>query len=552
MKIFGWEFGRTRPALPGLTVADLQLSQGAAPQHRWFDGEKFPGGFGPTQLLALDYWTLRARSAQLFRQNLYARGILRRLITNEINTGLHLEATPAEKTLGFDEDGLAVWAEDVETAFQLWADDRQSCDFLAQRTFGSLQAAARLEALADGDVLVVLLQSPTTQLPSVQLVNGAAVQTPVMGAPPTLAPGNRIANGVELDEHGRHVAYWIRKRGFEWSRLAAVDDRGRRVAWLMYGTDRRVGDVRGEPLLSLVLQSLMEIDRYRDSTQRKAVINSVLAMFIAKGEDKSGTRPLAGGAIRRGQETTTDDAGSRTYNFSEHIPGLVLDELAHGETPHGFQPHGTDEKFGTFEEAIIQAVAWANEIPPEILRLSFSSNYSASQAAINEFKMYLNRLRRDYAEQFTQPIYEDWLLSAVLVQKVEAIGLIEAWRDPLKRDLFIAWTSADWTGQIKPAVDMSRLVEGYKELVREGFVTRDRAARELTGTKFAHNAKKLRRENEQLVEANEPLAELERAAKAGATPDAQPVKPKKIDDEPIDDEDDEDAPSARHALRVVE
>ena len=138
------------------------------------------------------------------------------------------------------------------------------------------------------------------------------------------------------------------------------------------------------------------------------------------------------------------------------------------------------------------------------------------------------------------------------MQKVEAIGLIEAWRDPLKRDLFIAWTSADWTGQIKPAVDMSRLVEGYKELVREGFVTRDRAARELTGTKFAHNAKKLRRENEQLVEANEPLAELERAAKAGATPDAQPVKPKKIDDEPIDDEDDEDAPSARHALRVVE
>jgi hypothetical protein len=34
------------------------------------DGEKFAGGFGFTELLQTDYWTLRARSTQLFKQNL--------------------------------------------------------------------------------------------------------------------------------------------------------------------------------------------------------------------------------------------------------------------------------------------------------------------------------------------------------------------------------------------------------------------------------------------------------------------------------------------------
>ena len=51
-----------------------------------YDGEKFAGGFGITDIFTTDYWTLRRRSAQLFKENLYAKGLIRRLITNEITT----------------------------------------------------------------------------------------------------------------------------------------------------------------------------------------------------------------------------------------------------------------------------------------------------------------------------------------------------------------------------------------------------------------------------------------------------------------------------------
>ena len=54
----------------------------------------------PTQIQNIDYWTLRARSSQLFNENLYARGLLRRLITNEINTGLTPECCPDEEIIG--------------------------------------------------------------------------------------------------------------------------------------------------------------------------------------------------------------------------------------------------------------------------------------------------------------------------------------------------------------------------------------------------------------------------------------------------------------------
>jgi lambda family phage portal protein len=506
------------------------------------DGEKFPGGFGPTELLTADYWTLRARSSQLFERNLYARGLVRRLVTNEINTGLHLEAVPEEKLLGYPEDALADWAEDIENRFAMWERRPAQCDRNEQRTFGQLQAAARAEALIAGDVLVVMSANKKTGLPRINLVSGSRVQTPpFMRIAGKLANGNRLVHGVEIDADGKQVAFWVRKDdsfglGLIYDRLAANDSKGRRNAWLVYGTDRRLDAVRGKPILSLVLQSLNEIDRYRDSVQRKAVINAILAMWIEKGENLPASRAFTSGAVRKDVASMAGaDGKERQFRNAGMIPGLVVEELQHGEKIHAHQSHGTDERFGDFEQAIIQAVAWANEIPPEILMLSFGSNYAASQAAINEFKIYLNRVRTDWGASFCQPIYEEWLLAQVLERLVEARGLLEAWRDAMQHVAFGAWMSAEWAGHIKPAVDVSKLVKGYVEMIAAGLMTRDRAARELTGTKYSKNVQKLLRENAALAAALSPIVKLEQ-------PQPAPAAPAKGD---VDDEDDDEGGDRR-------
>lgn len=538
-------FGLTPPKVrmvraPRAAAPQVRIVHAAArPDWRldwgWDDGSKWQGGFGPTRLLFTDYWSLRQRSVDLFETNLYARGIIRRLVTNEINTGLNLEAVPEEGLLGMPEDSLAAWSENVENRFALWVNEPGLCDYAERSTFGALQVAARMEALISGDVLVVNRIDQRTGLPKVQLLSGSCIQSP-FPAP----AGVRIDHGVERDAQGRHVAYWVAQQAAgtivpQFRRLPAYGEKsGKRLAWLLYGTDKKLDDVRGKPILSLVLQSLKEIDRYRDSVQRKAVINSMIALFLTKTEDKPGTRSLTGAGLRRGTETTTAGDGSgRSFRVSEQIPGVVMEELQQGEEPKGFPSTGTDERFGAFEEAIIQAVAWANEIPPEILTLSFSSNYSASQAAINEFKMYLNRIRTDFGDCFCTPLYREWLLAEVTAKRVEARGLLEAFRDASQYDVFGAWTACDWSGHIKPAVDQSKLVAGYKDMVAEGFITRARASRELTGTKYSKNVQKLREENEQLAEANESLAELEAMKKPKPPANAAPPvnSPDNIDDE---------------------
>lgn len=515
IKTPSFSFGKTKastgvPVIPVDTLGNfpLALQQSALADYSYFDGDKFYGGFGNTQLFLVDYWTLRQRSNQLFSENLYARGLIRRLITNEINTGLSLEATPGELT-GMDDDARNVWSENTENRFQIYAKNPQLCDYKAKDSHGKLQREIRREALVGGDVLVVLRVSRVTSLPQVEIISGALVQNPSNSQPRV---GNKITHGVETDDRGRQVAFWVRQENGTSKRVPAFGERtGRRTAWLVYGTDKRIDDLRGQPLLALILQSLKEIDRQRDAVQRKAVINSILAMFIKKTEDKMGTKPVSGGAVRKDIVDVTDsDGAARKFNISQQIPGVVMEELQQGEEPVGFNSAGVDLNFPGFEAAIINAVAWANEIPPEVLTLAFSSNYSASRGAVNEFKMYLDMSRSDRAEEFDEPVYQEWLLSEILLGKIPAPGFLEARRDPRKYDIVGSWISSDWGGAIKPSVDLKKEVSGYKSMNSEGWITNDRAARELSGTKFSKNIKRIKKENEMKAEALRPLLELQR------------------------------------------
>lgn len=468
------------------------------------DGDKFAGGFGVTNVYNyIDYWTLRERSGQLFRENLYAKGLIRRLITNEINTGLIPETCPDEDVLGLAEGTLDKWADTIESRFTLWSSDPKLCDFEMQRTFGELQEVARLEALIEGDVLVVMRPSRVTKLPQVQLVRGNRVRTPYNEK---IRGGHKIDNGVELDARGRQVAYWVLQDDGKYKRVAARGEKsGRRLAWLHYGTERRIEDIRGEPLLAVILQSLKEIDRYRDSTQRKAVINSLLAMFIKKTQNVPGSTIMAGAAIRNSEVQVgglDNPSTTRTLSMAGYTPGIVADELSFGEEPVMKGGEGTDINFPVFEEAIIQSVAWANEIPPEILRLSFSNNYSASQAAINEFKIYLNKRWKRTGDTLCTPIYIDWMLSEALIGKVTTPGLLESWRDPRQYDTFGALTLVEWYGSIKPSTDMLKAAKGSKLLIDEGWSTNAREARGLTGTKWNRNMRRLKRENALKAEVN--------------------------------------------------
>ena len=499
-KLFGLE-----PALEIEAADNYQYPTGQ------YDGQKFSGGVSGMidEISGLDYWTLRERSARLFNFNSYAKGIVRRLVTNVINTGLSVESTPEEAVLGVPEDSLSDWSEMIENRFNLWAQSPQICDVKGYRTFGGVQAAIYREAIIEGDCLVIARQDTRTKLPQLQAVNGSRVQTP-----PEQHANPRVVDGVHLDVNGRHLGYWVYKgtEDVEDDRYVYVSARGRKTgrlqAWLVYGFDKREDGVRGEPLLAVAIQPLNEIDRYRDSAQRKAYINSMIVGFIKRSDKGPGSLPIQGAAVRK-KTTTKDEETANPVTVAEILPGVYMERLQPGEEPAPYSINGADVNFGAFEASILVGIAWALEIPPEILMLSFNKNYSASQAAVNEFWMLLARERKRFGDENNAHVYEDWFLSELLLGKIRAPGFLEAMRNPIQYDVVRSWLLSEWIGPVKPATDLLKQANGFAALVNGGWTTNAKAARLLTGSKFSKNMRILKRENELKMEAQKPLMEAE-------------------------------------------
>lgn len=486
----------------------------------YFDGENYAGGLGAIQELLTDYWALRKRSSTFFKSNQYGKGIIRRFVTNVINTGLSLEADPITSLIPFGPDEAQAWAEEIEDRFLAYANSPTMCDWRGDMTFGRMQREIYREALIEGDVLVIEHYNAAMVCPQYEVVPGSAVVDPFKDR----EDGVVINYGVELDDKGRQVAYYVAQQRGETKRIPAYGKNGRRMAWLVYGTDKRRDECRGEPLLSVVMQGIGEALKFRDAAQRKASINAIFAMYFYHDPNSTGptAKPLTGGATRR--MAGSADLGDGTewkFDRSGFPNGVVMDKLPKGVMPKAVGPEGTDVNFRDFEAAIVDGCAWALEIPPSILRLVFGNSYSASRGEVKEFDMALNVLRDRFADQHPRRVYRSWLRINALGRKVSAPGYIDATRDIGSADTVSAWENTNWWGRVKEAVDLPKEVNGRSAMADRGYTTNSAAARALTGTSFRKNIEKVKRENILRAEAMRPLLDLEREYGAEAVKKAK-------------------------------
>jgi capsid protein len=469
-----------------------------------FNGDKFPGSFGATRDYRwVDYWTLRKRSMQLFRENTYCKGLIRRMLRNEINTGLNPEAAPVADIIGLTEEEAQDWGDARETEFKLWGENPKFCDWKKQKTIGELEADAREWSLIAGDCLVVYHTNPKTGLPSTELIDGNNIRTPIFDKNAKPHEGNKIIHGVEVDKKGRHAAYWVsvsddsESGAFKSKRIPVWGEKsGRRISKLIYGIeDRRFEEVRGEPFLAIAFYMVKELDRYRDSEQRAATVNGMLPLFIKHSKPTVSSNPMGGGAVRQGYiDVPQADGESKRYNIADMLPGTVPDELAEGEEPVSFNTQRPNVNYAKFEETILNVFAWINEIPPEIMRMMFQNNFSASRQANNEYEIILRYRFWKFGVDFCQPLWTEMLIQGALMRNFEAPGFLEAWRAPAKWRVYAAWIHCEWTGISRPSVDIKKDVEAWTTLEEKGLVTRDFITRKFSGMSYTAVIAKRQRE----------------------------------------------------------
>jgi capsid protein len=308
-----------------------------------------------------------------------------------------------------------------------------------------------------GDIVVVNRINQQTSLPHWDIISGNNIKTPLEY---NIRKGNTITHGVERDTQGRHVAYWVEEfkdDNYSFTRIPVMGEKsGRQISWMVYGGNKLLNDVRGTPLLANILYMLKDLDRYRDAELRAAVVSSIIPLFIEKAPRTEGGGNVISQRARDKIKAGNSEQPAKRISQVEGVPGTVIDNLAPGETIKSFQLNHPNINFKQFEDAIVSAICWANEIPPEIVTLKFTSSYSASRQANNEFEIYLKYRAFKNAKDFCQLIYNEYIIQSVLLGELVIPGFQEiifnttAWR------MRGAWLKCEWTAISRPSVDINK------------------------------------------------------------------------------------------------
>lgn len=448
-------------------------------------------------------YTLRQRGRLMYMSNPIASSAVKTHRTNTVGLGLKLNPRPDLEFLGLTAQEGAEWVKTVKREFAMWASHKDGCDSTGINDFYELQQLLLTSWLTSGDAFVLVQRrDPTLLRPyslRLKVIEADLVATPqsagnVLGGTSgkNLNNGNKIFDGVEIDNMGMAVAYHIRNTyPFEQSGEAVtfkrVEARGAlsgQPNMLHVMNTERPDQYRGVSYLAPVIIPLLQVNRYTESELTAALVDSYFTAYI-QTTTADGENPL--------NETTPEGEGDYNQDPNEYEmgPGQV-NFLNPGENVVLADPKRPASGFQAFVEAICTQVGAALEIPQDILLKKFNSSYSASRGALLEawksFRMY----RTWFVNDFCQPVYELWLSEAIATGRINAPGFFT---DPAIHE---AWLGSQWIGPSQGQLDPVKEINAEILACANGFSTHEDSALRLNGSDFDSNIERLSHELEMM------------------------------------------------------
>jgi lambda family phage portal protein len=384
---------------------------------------------------------LREHSRDLRRNNGWAKRGVQVIVNNTVGWGIRPKASgaaPAQNKLA-----LAAW--------HAWASET-ACDFDGRLNFYGLQRLAMETIAESGEVLIVRQPAATVDgLPfplRLQVLEPDYLDTSRNGI--AAAGGGQIIDGVEFDQQGRRVAYWLFTshpggQRLMTTRFESVRTPADRVLHV-YRVDRP-GQVRGVPWLSSAITRIKDLDDFEDAELMQQKVAACFGAFVTD---------MDGGAGGLGHPGTDTD-GQRIDQLE---PGHI-EYLPPGKSVTFAQPPRTQDS--AFTTRVLRRVAVSLNVPYEELSGDYSQvNYSSARMA---------RIAH-WAS------VEEWREHMLIPQ---LCGGVWRWAMQLVADLgdWPAVPTAEWSSPPMPILEPDKEGLAFQRLVRIGAMTWPQMIREL-------------------------------------------------------------------------
>lgn len=398
-----------------------------------------PQGQSVDAALLPELQTIVDRASDLDRNNAIAAGYLQTARDNIVGSTLILSPRPDTTLLGWDIERARTWSRTTRAQWRTYADARE-CDACDQDTLIGLTNQMLTGAALKGNALAIphWIDRPGSGWRTKWLV----VDADRLDTPPELAHRADIRKGVELDQHGAPVAYYVNRHHPRDYNTSAVDDYVRIPARTPWGRLRvihlrdkvQAGATHGRPIFTAVTKELFQTGKYTDAELTAAVVQGLVAAFIESDLGPDQTYELFNSA---NPATPEEYWKTALKHAAPTLKSGAIINLPLGAKMDAFAPTRPNSAFDAFLMAVERHIGAGTHIPRELLTKDFSrSNYSNTRAALLEAWRYFKSRRRWLIDAWLTPVYAMWLEEAVDLGRVDA---------PDYYALQHAYTRARWT-----------------------------------------------------------------------------------------------------------
>jgi lambda family phage portal protein len=349
--------------------------------------------------------------------------------------------------------------DDIQTQFARWA-AAENCHTGGKLHFHDLERAVMGQVFDTGEAFVRLHLKTfgDSIIPlGLELIEAERVADeyfqPGAGVGP-LAAGNTVRFGIEQDEFGRPVAYWIRKRSPGDIRVLSgaqpdAFDRVPAAQILHLYVIERWPQTRGEPWLHTAARRLNDMDGYSEAEIVAARGAANYFATIESGDpDGSVGEEMHDGSVQFALE-----------------PGAV-ERLGPGEKLNFVSPNRPNTAMDGFMRYMLREVSAGIGISYESLSRDYSqSNYSSSRMGIIDDRDLFRVHQAWYIRAFRLPIHKMWLQQAVYASALKTVPVSDY---ALSREKFqdALFKPRGWTW-----VDPVKEIKAYQDAVKSGFTT---------------------------------------------------------------------------------
>lgn len=379
---------------------------------------------------------LRAWSRALVRDNAYAWGVVDTIVSSVVGCGITAQSQ-VETPEGTD-------IEDVnERRDKVWSEWCEVCDVNGRLNFAEIQQLAQREIVEAGEVLIHFVKTPKNTYRGIyrpvpfalELIEADRLSAERDVYKVRAIGGNKIVRGVELDDLGKPIAYWIypeHPNGPYATRVMPERFPADEILHL-FRTDR-IGQSRGVSWFAPVMSWLRDLGVYVDNEIQASAVASCFGVAIT-------TNGRAGTGLMPSTDSESTDVNGNQFEYLE--PAMVV-RLQPGESVESINPGRPNSASEPWINLMLRGISVGTGLSYEVVSRNYSgTSYSSSRTSMLEDRRRFRRWQKQMVNSLCQPVW-DMFCDMAATSGVDGFPSMTDILDDRRTATAVEWQTPEW------------------------------------------------------------------------------------------------------------